>query len=148
MDMMKARGAEVPLPVDVVVADEVSALARANKIRWTKWPHTTVILDVGPKTAARLADIIAQAGTIIWNGPVGVVRTRSVCRWHQDDVVSDCHTRMLSRLLAAVTRWPRLPNSKIADDVGYISTGGGAFLEFLEGKTLPAIEALEARANG
>src|SRR5574343_1022940 len=98
MDMMKARGAEVPLPVDVVVADEVSALARANKIPVEEVAAHDRILDVGPKTAARLSAIIAKFN--------------------------------------------------IADDVGYISTGGGAFLEFLEGKTLPAIEALEARANG
>ena len=147
MDMMKARGAEVPLPVDVVVADEVSALARANKIPVDEVAAHDRILDVGPKTAARLADIIAHAGTIIWNGPVGVFEHDQFAGGTKMMSSAIAHSDAFSiagggDTLAAIAKF------KIADDVGYISTGGGAFLEFLEGKTLPAIEALEARANG
>ncbi len=147
MDMMKARGAEVPLPVDVVVADEVSALARANKIPVDEVTAHDRILDVGPKTAARLSDIIAHAGTIIWNGPVGVFEHDQFAGGTKMMSSAIAHSDAFSiagggDTLAAIAKF------KIADDVGYISTGGGAFLEFLEGKTLPAIEALEARANG
>ena len=147
MDMMKARGAEVPLPVDVVVADEVSALARANKIPVEEVAAHDRILDVGPKTAARLSDIIAHAGTIIWNGPVGVFEHDQFAGGTKMMSSAIAHSDAFSiagggDTLAAIAKF------NIADDVGYISTGGGAFLEFLEGKTLPAIEALEARANG
>ena len=146
-DMMKARGAEVPLPVDVVVADEVSALARANKIPVDEVTAHDRILDVGPKTAARLSEIIAHAGTIIWNGPVGVFEHDQFAGGTKMMSSAIAHSDAFSiagggDTLAAIAKF------KIADDVGYISTGGGAFLEFLEGKTLPAIEALEARANG
>ncbi|MGV0954621.1 MAG: phosphoglycerate kinase [Fluviibacter sp.] len=147
MDMMKARGAEVPLPVDVVVADEVSALARANKIPVDEVTAHDRILDVGPKTAARLSEIIAHAGTIIWNGPVGVFEHDQFAGGTKMMSSAIAHSDAFSiagggDTLAAIAKF------KIADDVGYISTGGGAFLEFLEGKTLPAIEALQARANG
>ena len=147
MDMMKARGAEVPLPVDVVVADEVSALARANKIPVDEVTAHDRILDVGPKTAARLSEIIAHAGTIIWNGPVGVFEHDQFAGGTKMMASAIAHSDAFSiagggDTLAAIAKF------KIADDVGYISTGGGAFLEFLEGKKLPAIEALEARANG
>ena len=136
MDMMKARGAEVPLPVDVVVADEVSALARANKIPVDEVAAHDRILDVGPKTAARLADIIAHAGTIIWNGPVGVFEHDQFAGGTKMMSSAIAHSDAFSiagggDTLAAIAKF------KIADDVGYISTGGGAFLEFLEGKTLP-----------
>ena len=147
MDMMKARGAEVPLPVDVVVADEVSALARANKIPVDEVTAHDRILDVGPKTAARLSEIIAHAGTIIWNGPVGVFEHDQFAGGTKMMSSAIAHSDAFSiagggDTLAAIAKF------KIADDVGYISTGGGAFLEFLEGKTLPAIAALESRANG
>ncbi|MER2554877.1 MAG: phosphoglycerate kinase [Thauera sp.] len=144
MDMMKARGAEVPLPVDVVVADEVSALARANRIPVDEvGPHDR-ILDVGPRTAAKLSEIIAHAGTIVWNGPVGVFELPQFAGGTKMMASAIAHSEAFSiagggDTLAAIAKF------HIADDVGYISTGGGAFLEFLEGKTLPAIAALEAR---
>ncbi|MDX9716569.1 phosphoglycerate kinase [Thauera sp. WH-2] len=144
MDMMKARGAEVPLPVDVVVADEVSALARANRISVDEvGPHDR-ILDVGPRTAAKLSEIIAHAGTIVWNGPVGVFELPQFAGGTKMMASAIAHSEAFSiagggDTLAAIAKF------HIADDVGYISTGGGAFLEFLEGKTLPAIAALEAR---
>ena len=146
MDIMKARGAEVPLPEDVVVADEVSAMARANKVSVDDvGPHDR-ILDVGPKASAKLAQIIANAGTIVWNGPVGVFELPQFSGGTKMMASAIAHSEAFSiagggDTLAAIAKF------HIADDVGYISTGGGAFLEFLEGKTLPAIAALEARLN-
>ena len=144
MDIMKARGAEVPLPIDVVVADEVSAMARANKVSVDEvGPHDR-ILDVGPKSAAKLSEIIANAGTIVWNGPVGVFELPQFAGGTKMMASAIAHSEAFSiagggDTLAAIAKF------HIADDVGYISTGGGAFLEFLEGKTLPAIAALEER---
>ena len=145
MDIMKERGAEVPLPVDVVVADEVSALARANKISVDDVHVHDRILDVGPKTAAMLSQIIANAGTIVWNGPVGVFELPQFAGGTKMMASAIAHSEAFSiagggDTLAAIAKF------HIADDVGYISTGGGAFLEFLEGKTLPAIAVLEERA--
>ena len=145
MDMMKARGAEVPLPEDVVVADEVSALARANKISVDDVAAHDRILDVGPKTAAKLSEIIANAGTIVWNGPVGVFELPQFAGGTKMMASAIAHSEAFSiagggDTLAAIAKF------HIHDDVGYISTGGGAFLEFLEGKTLPAIAILEERA--
>ncbi len=145
MDIMKERGAEVPLPTDVVVADEVSALARANKIPVEEVHANDRILDVGPKTAAKLAEIIANAGTVVWNGPVGVFELPQFAGGTKMLSSAIAHSEAFSiagggDTLAAIAKF------HIADDVGYISTGGGAFLEFLEGKTLPAIAILEERA--
>lgn len=144
MDIMRERGAEVPLPTDVVVADEVSALARANKISVDDVTAHDRILDVGPKSAVKLAEIIANAGTIVWNGPVGVFELPQFAGGTKMLSSAIAHSEAFSiagggDTLAAIAKF------NIADDVGYISTGGGAFLEFLEGKTLPAIAALEAR---
>jgi len=146
MDIMAARGAEVPLPTDVVVADEVSALARANRVPIDDVADHDRILDFGPKSSAKLADIIAHAGTIVWNGPVGVFEYSQFAGGTKMMASAIAHSEAFSiagggDTLAAIAKFD------IADDVGYISTGGGAFLEFLEGKTLPAIEALEARFN-
>ena len=145
MDIMKERGAEVPLPTDVVVADEVSALARANKISVEDVHANDRILDVGPKTAAKLAEIIANAGTVVWNGPVGVFELPQFSGGTKMMASAIAHSEAFSiagggDTLAAIAKF------HIADEVGYISTGGGAFLEFLEGKTLPAIAILEERA--
>jgi phosphoglycerate kinase len=144
MDAMRARGAEVPLPIDVVVADEVSALARANKVPIDKVGPNDRILDIGPKSAAHLAQIVANAGTIVWNGPVGVFEHPQFAGGTKMLASAIAHSQAFSiagggDTLAAIAQFG------IADDVGYISTGGGAFLEFLEGKTLPAIAALQAR---
>jgi len=144
MDIMKSRGAEVPLPVDVVVADEVSALARANRIGVDDVGTHDRILDIGPKSAAKLGEIIAHAGTIVWNGPVGVFEYAQFAGGTKMMASAIAHSEAFSiagggDTLAAIAKF------HIADDVGYISTGGGAFLEFLEGKTLPAIAALESR---
>jgi phosphoglycerate kinase len=145
MDLMKARGAEVPLPVDVVVADELSSLARANLVSADQvGPHDR-ILDIGPKSAAKLADIVAHAGTIVWNGPVGVFEYDQFAGGTKMLAAAIAHSNAFSiagggDTLAAIAKF------NITDQVGYISTGGGAFLEVLEGKTLPAFEILQKRA--
>jgi phosphoglycerate kinase len=146
MDLMKERGAEVPLPVDVVVADELSSLARANLVSADQvGPHDR-ILDIGPKSAAKLADIVAHAGTIVWNGPVGVFEYDQFAGGTKMLAAAIAHSDAFSiagggDTLAAIAKF------NITDQVGYISTGGGAFLEVLEGKTLPAFEILERRAG-
>ena len=147
IEMMKARGADVPLPVDVVVADEASALARANRIGVDDVGENDRILDVGPKTSAQLAEIIAHAGTVVWNGPVGVFEYNQFAGGTKMMSSAIAHSDAFTiagggDTLAAIAKFD------IANDVGYISTGGGAFLEFLEGRTLPAVAALEARAAG
>ena len=146
IDIMKSRGAQVPLPVDVVVADELSALARANPVAADAVRPDDLILDVGVKTAKTFAGLIAKAGTIVWNGPVGV--------FEYDQFAGG--TRAIAEAIAASPAFSSagggdtlaaVAKYRIADKISYISTGGGAFLEFLEGKTLPAVEVLEQRAK-
>ena len=146
IDIMKSRGAQVPLPVDVVVADELSALARANPVAADAVRPDDLILDVGVKTAKTFAGLIAKAGTIVWNGPVGVFEYDQFAGGTKAIAQAIAASPAFSiagggDTLAAVAKY------KIADQVSYISTGGGAFLEFLEGKTLPAVEILEQRAK-
>lgn len=146
IDIMKARGAQVPLPVDVVVADELSALARANPVDATAVRPDDLILDVGARTARVFADLIAKAGTIVWNGPVGVFEYDQFAGGTKVIAEAIAASQAFSiagggDTLAAVAKYG------IADKVSYISTGGGAFLEFLEGRTLPAVEVLEQRAR-
>lgn len=144
MQMMEARGASVPIPEDVVVANEFSAQARANKVTADQVAADDMILDIGPKTAARLASIISNAGTIVWNGPVGVFEIPQFAGGTKMLAAAIAHSPAFSiagggDTLAAIAKFD------IAPQVGYISTGGGAFLEFLEGKVLPAVEILQAR---
>ncbi len=146
MDMMDARGAHVPLPVDVVVASDVSVLARANRVAVAEVKPDDKILDIGPQTAAILADFIGRAGTVVWNGPVGVFEydqfaggTKAIAQ-----AIADSKAFSIAGggdTLAAAVKFG------VADKISYISTGGGAFLEFLEGKKLPAVEILEQRAG-
>ena len=145
IEMMRARGADVPIPVDVVVANEFSALARANKVSADEVAEDDMILDIGPKTAARLSAIIAGAGTVVWNGPVGVFEYDQFAGGTKMLAAAIAHSSAFSiagggDTLAAIAKFG------IEKQVDYISTGGGAFLEFLEGKNLPAVEILEARA--
>ncbi|MGA0032843.1 MAG: phosphoglycerate kinase [Burkholderiales bacterium] len=146
IDIMKARGAQVPLPVDVVVADELSALARANPVAADAVRPDDLILDVGAKTARQFAGLIVKAGTIVWNGPVGV--------FEYDQFAGG--TKAIAEAIAASSAFSiagggdtlaAIAKYKIANKVSYISTGGGAFLEFLEGRKLPAVEVLELRAG-
>ncbi|MCX7515013.1 phosphoglycerate kinase [Frateuria hangzhouensis] len=143
----KRRGAEVPLPVDVVVAPEFSANAPATVKPVDAVKGGEMILDIGPETAQRYAELIAKAGTVVWNGPVGVFEFDAFGKGTQTLAQAIAESRAFSiagggDTLAAVDKYG------IADEVSYISTGGGAFLEFLEGKELPAVAALKARANG
>lgn len=148
IDMMKARGAQVPLPEDVVVANELAAMARANRVDVSADRAVRaddMILDIGPKTAAHLAKIIAAAGTIVWNGPVGVFEYDQFAGGTKTIAEAIAASKAFSiagggDTLAAIAKY------KIADKISYISTGGGAFLEFLEGRKLPAVEVLESRA--
>lgn len=142
----KRRGAEVPLPVDVVVAPEFSANAPATVKLVDQVREGEMILDIGPETARRYADLIARAGTVVWNGPVGVFEFDAYGKGTETLVRAIAASPAFSiagggDTLAAVDKYG------IEKDVSYISTGGGAFLEFLEGKELPAVAALKARAG-
>jgi len=145
IDLMKRRGAAVPLPVDVVVANDLSPLARANRIAAADVRSDDMILDIGPQTAQTLAGILAQAGTIVWNGPVGVFEYDQFAAGTRTIALAIAGSKAYSiagggDTLAAIAKFG------IADRISYISTGGGAFLEFLEGRKLPAVEVLEQRA--
>lgn len=144
---MKARGAEVPIPTDVVVARTFAADAPATVKAATDVAPDDMILDIGPETAKKLAAQLAAAGTIVWNGPVGVFEFDAFARGTEAiaRAIADSDAFSIAGggdTLAAIAKYG------IEQDVGYISTGGGAFLEVLEGKTLPAFEILEKRANG
>lgn len=145
IEAMKARGAAVPIPTDVVVAKRFAADAEATVKAATDVDDDDLILDIGPQTAAVLAGQLKAAGTIVWNGPVGVF---------EFDAFSH-GTETLARAIAASPAFSiagggdtlaAIAKYGIEKDVGYISTGGGAFLEILEGKKLPALEILEKRA--
>ncbi|HEY7657047.1 MAG TPA: phosphoglycerate kinase [Burkholderiales bacterium] len=145
IDLMKRRGAAVPLPVDVVVANDISPLARANRVAAAEVRPDDMILDIGPQTAQTLAGILARAGTIVWNGPVGVFEYEQFAAGTRAVALAIAGSKAFSiagggDTLAAIAKFG------IADRISYISTGGGAFLEFLEGKKLPAVEVLEQRA--
>ena len=142
----KARGAEIPLPVDVVVASQFLPEAEATVKSVDAVAADDLILDIGPQTAANYAQLIAKAGTVVWNGPVGVFEFAAFSKG----------TEALARAIAASSAFSiagggdtlaAVDKFGIAAQVSYISTGGGAFLEFLEGKVLPAVAALEARGG-
>jgi phosphoglycerate kinase len=147
MAAMAARGAEVPIPVDVVCAKTFAADAPATVKAANEVADDDLILDIGPKTAQLLADKLRAAGTIVWNGPVGVFEFDAFAHG----------TETLARAIAASPAFSiagggdtlaAIAKYGIERDIGYISTGGGAFLEVLEGKTLPAFEVLQRRAQG
>ena len=142
-----ARGADVPVPSDVVTAPEFAADALATVKPVDQVGDEEMIMDIGPDTAKRYADMIARAGTVVWNGPVGVFEFDAFGHGTETLARAIADSRAFSiagggDTLAAVDKYG------IEDKVSYISTGGGAFLEFLEGKTLPAVAMLEQRANG
>ena len=144
-DMMKARGAQVPLPTDVVVAGDLSAQARANRIPVAEVKADDMILDIGPQSARDLAALIGKASTIVWNGPVGVFEFDQFAGGTRTVALAIAESKAFSiagggDTLAAIAKFG------ISDRISYISTGGGAFLEFLEGRKLPAVEVLEQRA--
>ena len=145
IEAMKARGAEVPIPEEIVVAKTFAADAPATVKPASAVAEDDLILDIGPKTATRLAAQLKAAGTVVWNGPVGVFEfaafeggTRAIAR-----AIAESSAFSIAGggdTLAAIAKYG------IEKNVGYISTGGGAFLEVLEGKTLPAFEILQRRA--
>ena len=140
----KARGADIPLPTDVVVAKQFLPDAEATVKAVDAVAEDDLILDIGPQTAQQYAGLINQAGTVVWNGPVGVFEFEAFSKGTEALARAIAGSKAFSiagggDTLAAVDKFD------IAGDVSYISTGGGAFLEFLEGKTLPAVAALEAR---
>ncbi len=145
IETMKARGAEVPIPTDVVTAKTFSAGAKAELKQANQVQDDDLILDIGPETARKLAEQLKQAGTIVWNGPVGVFEfaafengTKAIAQ-----AIAESNAFSIAGggdTLAAIAKYG------IEKQVGYISTGGGAFLEVLEGKTLPAFEILQKRA--
>ena len=142
----RARGADIPLPTDVVVAPAFAADAPATVKRIDEVGADDMILDIGPRTAQAYAELIAKAGTVVWNGPVGVFEFDAFGRGTEAVARAIAASPAFSiagggDTLAAVDKYG------IEADVSYISTGGGAFLEFLEGKELPAVAALKARAG-
>ena len=147
IDAMKARGAEVPIPTDVVTAKTFAADAVATVKKATEVEDDDLILDIGPETAAKLAAQLKQAGTIVWNGPVGVFEFAAFENGTKVIAQAIAESSAFSiagggDTLAAIAKYG------IEKQVGYISTGGGAFLEILEGKTLPAFQILAKRAAG
>ncbi len=147
MQAMKARGAEVPIPTDVVTAKTFAADAPATVKLATEVQDDDLILDIGPQTTARLAAQLKAAGTIVWNGPVGVFEFEAFSRGTEGIARAIAASSAFSiagggDTLAAIAKYG------IEKQVDYISTGGGAFLEVLEGKTLPAFEILQKRAAG
>ena len=146
IERMKARGAAVPLPVDVVCAKEFAATAASTTKPVTEVAADDLILDIGPVSGAALAAQLKTAGTIVWNGPVGVFEFDAFAGG----------TKAIAQAIAASSAFSvagggdtiaAINKFGIADKVGYISTAGGAFLEFLEGKTLPAVAVLQERAD-
>jgi phosphoglycerate kinase len=147
IEAMKARKAEVPIPTDVVTAKTFAADAAATVKAATEVADDDLILDIGPETARKLAQQLMSAGTIVWNGPVGVFEFEAFSHGTETIARAIAKSPAFSiagggDTLAAIAKYG------IEKDVGYISTGGGAFLEVLEGKTLPAFEILQKRANG
>ncbi len=147
IEAMKARGAEVPIPSDVVVGKEFAASAPATVKPASAVGADEMILDIGPETAARLAEGLKRAGTIVWNGPVGVFEFDQFAAGTKTIAAAIAASKGFSiagggDTVAAINKFG------VAKDIGYISTAGGAFLEFLEGKKLPAVAVLESRAAG
>lgn len=146
IEQMKQRGADVPIPVDVVCAKAFGADAEATVKAADDVAADDMILDIGPQTAQQLAEILKQAGTIVWNGPVGVFEFDQFANGTKvvAQAIADSEGFSIAGggdTLAAIAKYG------IGEQVGYISTGGGAFLEFLEGKTLPAVAVLQERAQ-
>jgi len=143
----RKRGVAIPIPVDVVVASELSAAAEADVKAVSEVGAGDMILDLGPDTAEQIAKIVMNAGTVIWNGPLGVfefdqfgegtrVLAQAIARSKAFSIAGGGDT------LAAIDKYG------VGEDISYISTGGGAFLEFVEGRTLPAVAVLEQRSRG
>lgn len=146
---LSAKGAALPLPTDVVVAKEFSEIAEHRTCKIEDVADDEMILDVGPESAKALADVVAQSQTVVWNGPVGVFEMKPYA--DGTSVLGEAIAKRTAEGAFSIVGGGDTINALsvfgLTDKVSYISTGGGAFLEFLEGKTLPAIAALEARAD-
>ena len=147
MRLMEERGGGVPIPVDVVCAKELTPTAKAELKAVKEVADDDLILDIGPQSATALATFVRQAGTVVWNGPVGVFEYDPFGEGTKRLAQAIAESKAFSiagggDTLAAIAKYG------VADRISYISTGGGAFLEFLEGKKLPAVEILEQRASG
>ena len=147
MQKARARGTDIPLPTDVVVAKEFAATAHADVRSIHEVRADEMILDIGPDTADRFSALLQTAGTIIWNGPVGVFEFEQFGEGTRAIAQAIARSKAFSLAgggdtLAAIEKYG------VEDGISYISTGGGAFLEFVEGKTLPAVAMLEERAGG
>jgi len=145
LEQSKKRGIVIPMPTDVVVAVELSATAEADVKPVGKVSGDDMILDIGPDSAEAMAALVASAGTILWNGPVGVFEFEQFGEGTRTLATAIARSKAFSLAgggdtLAAIEKYG------IEDSISYISTGGGAFLEFVEGKKLPAVEILEQRA--
>jgi len=143
----RAKGTEIPLPTDVVVAREFAATAHADVRPVGEVRDDEMILDIGPDTAERLSALLQEAGTIVWNGPVGVFEFDQFGEGTRAIALGVARAKAFSLAgggdtLAAIEKYG------VEEGISYISTGGGAFLEFVEGKTLPAVAILEQRAQG
>ena len=147
MEAAKAKGGEIPVPTDVVCGKEFSETAEAVVKKVEDVEDDDMIFDIGPDTAAKFAGMMKEAGTIVWNGPVGVFEFDQF----------GAGTKALAESIAKIDAFSSAGGGEtlaavdkycIADQVSYISTGGGAFLEFVEGKTLPAVAMLTERAQG
>jgi phosphoglycerate kinase len=146
LEQARARGAEIPLPTDVVVAKEFAATAHADIRSVQDVRPDEMILDIGPDTAERMGALLQTAGTIIWNGPVGVFE------WDQFGEGTKTIAQAIAKssafsLAGGGDTLSAIEKYGVEEGISYISTGGGAFLEFVEGKTLPAVAMLEARAK-
>ncbi len=144
IESMRTRGAQVPIPADAVTAKTCSADADAQVKNADAVESDDLILDIGPRSTQRIAALLAHAGTIVWNGPLGVFELEPF----------SAATKMLAEAIAASSAFSiagggdtlaAIAKYRVADQIGYISTGGGAFLEFLEGRALPAVEILKKR---
>ena len=142
----KARGVEIPIPVDVIVGGEFDPKTAATIRAVSEVREDEMIFDIGPQTATLYAEIMKTAGTIVWNGPVGVFEFDQFSQG----------TRKIGQAIAQASAFSiagggdtlaAIDQFGLTDGISYISTGGGAFLEFLEGKTLPAVEMLTQRAS-
>jgi len=145
LELSRQRGIVIPMPTDVVVATEISAKAEADVKQVGAVSADDMILDIGPDSAEAIAKLVASAGTILWNGPVGVFEFEQFAEGTRALATAIARSTAFSLAgggdtLAAIEKYG------IEDSISYISTGGGAFLEFVEGKTLPAVEILEQRA--
>ncbi len=150
LDVLKAKGASLPMPVDVVVAKAFAADAEHREASVDDVQPDEMILDVGTKTQAMLAEEIAKAGTIVWNGPVGVFEMAPYAGGTKAlaEAIASATDRGAFSIAGGGDTVSAVSTFGIKDRVSYISTGGGAFLEFLEGKKLPAVAILEERAQG